>query len=317
MTDIGRENISKAMKKFYENNIDRHPYKLYNSRKESYPERVFRECLEKNNIEGWIQEMQFSRYRADFTFVEYKLIVEIDGRFHDLQKVIEKDIIRTEYLNSLGYRVIRFKAGRINTETYQCLNDVLEILGEKQIEIPKEYLEKRKIKEFLKQNKPIIKRIYKKPSKKEKNNIIEKILNSNIDFSKKGWINELSKFLNYSYQGIVKFMKTNLEDFYIEKCYKQIQYNKKEISSKQVKEKIKIVKEKTTQYLDSILVLNKNLVLNSNIDFSKKGWINELSKVLEYSIQATVRWMKKNMKDFYEEKCYKSKYVLVNPRIKE
>jgi very-short-patch-repair endonuclease len=216
MSYIGRENISNAMKKFYENNIDRHPYKLYNSRKESYPEKIFRECLEKNNIKGWVQEMQFSKYRADFCFVEYKLIVEIDGRFHDLQKVIEKDIIRTEYLNSLGYRVIRFKAGRINTETYQCLNEVLELLGEKQIEIPKEYLEKKKIKDLINLNKT--------KSFKFKANRIIKFKNivetCDIDFSKNDWRKYLAKLFNYGISPTVRWMKNNMKEFYEEKCCK-------------------------------------------------------------------------------------------------
>ncbi|MFZ5880566.1 MAG: endonuclease domain-containing protein [Chloroflexota bacterium] len=46
------------------------------------------------------------KYIPDFVCIEKKLIVELDGSQH-LQQV-EYDEERTKYLNSLGYKVIRF-----------------------------------------------------------------------------------------------------------------------------------------------------------------------------------------------------------------
>ena len=42
---------------------------------------------------------------ADFFCPAAKLIVEIDGPIHDHQ--VEQDAARTDYLNALGYRVLR------------------------------------------------------------------------------------------------------------------------------------------------------------------------------------------------------------------
>jgi very-short-patch-repair endonuclease len=223
-----RDKISKSVKEFYKNNPDIHPYKNIN--KESYPEKCFRECLEKNDIKGWIQELRIFMYSIDFAFPEFKMCVEIDGNFHNLQSVKEKDERRTKYLNELGWRVIRFEAKRVNKEVYQCVNEVLEMLGEKQIEIPEEFFEKQKIRELLN-----LKKVERQPIK------------------------------------------------YIENLNKKL----------------------------------KNIVETCNIDFSKKEWKNKLAELFEYGTGATVRWMKNNMKDFYEEKCYKSKYVLLNPRSKK
>lgn len=47
------------------------------------------------------------KYIADFVCLPKKLIVEVDGKIHLKQK--EDDAIRTADLNSLGFRVIRFK----------------------------------------------------------------------------------------------------------------------------------------------------------------------------------------------------------------
>lgn len=47
-------------------------------------------------------------YIVDFICREKKLIIEIDGGQHNIDENIEYDSKRTEYLNSRGYKVIRF-----------------------------------------------------------------------------------------------------------------------------------------------------------------------------------------------------------------
>lgn len=50
---------------------------------------------------------------ADFYIPSKNLIIELDGEYHDNIKQQDKDIWRTKLLNSLGYRVIRFKNKQI------------------------------------------------------------------------------------------------------------------------------------------------------------------------------------------------------------
>jgi len=59
-------------------------------------------------------------YIADFFCYEHKLVIEIDGGYHEQQKV--KDTLRTEVINLLGIRVIRFK----NEEVKENINNILE-----------------------------------------------------------------------------------------------------------------------------------------------------------------------------------------------
>jgi len=68
-----------------------------------------------------------SFFIADFYCHEKKLIIELDGRYHDYQ--IAKDENRSEILSSLGIRVIRFT----NEETIYSTNEVLKCI-EKEIE---------------------------------------------------------------------------------------------------------------------------------------------------------------------------------------
>ena len=65
-------------------------------------------------------------YIVDFICKEAKIIIEIDGRQHNEPENIEYDKTRTEYLNTLGYKVIRFW----NNEIYENIESVILRLKE-------------------------------------------------------------------------------------------------------------------------------------------------------------------------------------------
>ena len=50
---------------------------------------------------------------ADFYIPSKNLIIELDGEYHNDAKQQDKDIWRTKLLNSLGYKVIRFKNSQV------------------------------------------------------------------------------------------------------------------------------------------------------------------------------------------------------------
>ncbi len=66
-----------------------------------------------------------SFYIADFYCHEKKLVIELDGKIHERQK--EQDKIRTEILQELGLKEIRFKNDKIE----QNINQVLQTLKNK------------------------------------------------------------------------------------------------------------------------------------------------------------------------------------------
>ena len=65
-------------------------------------------------------------YIVDFICKEAKIIIEIDGGQHNEPENIEYDKTRTEYLNTLGYKVIRFW----NNEIYENIEGVILRLKE-------------------------------------------------------------------------------------------------------------------------------------------------------------------------------------------
>jgi very-short-patch-repair endonuclease/DNA-directed RNA polymerase subunit RPC12/RpoP len=127
-TEETKLKISKSRKKYLNENPGQIPYLLNHSSKESYPEMLFREGLEKQNIKGWTYNYPIKRYAIDFAFIEHKLAVEIDGGTHNLEKVKEKDKIRDKTLSKLGWKTIRFSDYMIKTELDECLAKLKHLL---------------------------------------------------------------------------------------------------------------------------------------------------------------------------------------------
>lgn len=70
-------------------------------------------------------------YIVDFVCLSKKLVIEVDGDIHDLQK--EKDAKRTEVLNALGFEVIRYRNERVLGDIDTVLSEIQDILNERDI----------------------------------------------------------------------------------------------------------------------------------------------------------------------------------------
>jgi len=96
-------------------------------------EKIFWEAVRNRKFMGKKINRQFPIYFdllgketffiADFYCHEEKLVIEIDGGYHKRQK--EYDALRTEVINTLGIRVVRFKNELIENN----LNKALELLN--------------------------------------------------------------------------------------------------------------------------------------------------------------------------------------------
>lgn len=61
------------------------------------------------------------QFIVDFVCLEKKLVIEVDGEYHNETEIEAADKLRTELLNSLGYRVIRFTNNEVLNNTQQVL----------------------------------------------------------------------------------------------------------------------------------------------------------------------------------------------------
>ena len=66
------------------------------------------------------------RFIVDFYCTEARLVIEVDGGIHDEQQ--EADQLRTEYLESLGLRVLRFTNGEVLQQTDGVVERIAEEL---------------------------------------------------------------------------------------------------------------------------------------------------------------------------------------------
>lgn len=63
-------------------------------------------------------------YIADFFCHKASLVVEVDGGQHYTPEGLAKDKIRDEYMESLGFKVLRFK----NNEVFGNIDGVVEVI---------------------------------------------------------------------------------------------------------------------------------------------------------------------------------------------
>ncbi|MBQ9667423.1 MAG: endonuclease domain-containing protein [Prevotella sp.] len=67
-------------------------------------------------------------YIADFVCLSSKLIVELDGGYHQLPQQQRSDESRTEWLESKGYKVLRFTNEELFLGIEKVLNEIQEHL---------------------------------------------------------------------------------------------------------------------------------------------------------------------------------------------
>lgn len=87
----------------------------------------FLEQIKKHDLRFPFEEnITFGGYIPDFINKHYKVIVEVDGSIHNLEKIKKKDIKKTKKYNQLGYEVIRVIAYD-DTSLKNAINRLREI----------------------------------------------------------------------------------------------------------------------------------------------------------------------------------------------
>lgn len=84
--------------------------------------------LKNSKLEGrkFRRQHSFGKYIMDFYCFTQKLVVELDGMYHFTEEQMKYNAERTEYLDSMGIRVIRFE----NAEVFEKTEEVLFKLKE-------------------------------------------------------------------------------------------------------------------------------------------------------------------------------------------
>ncbi len=87
--------------------------------------------LKSKNLSGYKFRQQhiIDQFIADFVCLEKQLIVEVDGGYHTLPEVVISDKQRTEMLEELGFKVIRFTNEEVISNIDGVLNEITSVLS--------------------------------------------------------------------------------------------------------------------------------------------------------------------------------------------
>ena len=67
-------------------------------------------------------------YIADFVSLKNFLVIEVDGEYHQPPEQQQKDQYRTDYLQSKGYRVIRFTNQQVLADMESVMSKIIKSL---------------------------------------------------------------------------------------------------------------------------------------------------------------------------------------------
>jgi leucyl-tRNA synthetase len=94
--------------------------------------------LRNRNIAGYKFRRQhpIAGYIPDFVCLEKKLIIEIDGGYHNEYDQAAFDKARAQWLEEQGFSMIRFTNDEVNTSLKKVLKDIEQVLQNKQTNLP-------------------------------------------------------------------------------------------------------------------------------------------------------------------------------------
>ncbi len=99
-------------------------------------ENILWQELRSNKLDSKIRRQHaIEDFIVDFVSINHKLVIEVDGGIHDLPENKEYDQIRTEYLNFIGYQVIRFTNDQVKNNLPNVLKNIRETLEKRAKEL--------------------------------------------------------------------------------------------------------------------------------------------------------------------------------------
>ena len=103
--------------------------KTENKKNSTQAENVLWECLRNKNLNYKFRRQHIiDIFIADFVCLEKNLIIEVDGGYHNTLEQKEADELRTQILNEIGFKVIRFTNEEIINNTEITLKKITTIL---------------------------------------------------------------------------------------------------------------------------------------------------------------------------------------------
>lgn len=224
MTDEVKEKISKSRKIFLKKNPDKHTWKKKNKHTSDPCER-FKAFLRKNDVsfQSEVQPLRERFFSIDIAFPEEKIGIEINGNQHynsdkSLKQYYQN---RHDLIEESGWKIFEIHYS-------QCFSDekmmriLTHIRNNAQLDFVYEFEIVRKKNRENKygswEDAGLARRLKWESSQQQ---YIDKIKNSGIDYSKFGWVGQVSSIIGQKPQKVKKWMLRIMPEFYHQKCFKR------------------------------------------------------------------------------------------------
>jgi len=206
--------ISESRKKWLKDNPDKHVWKRSDKFKSAPCEHLKKILIDNDfNFISEYNVINGNSYAVDIAFPSIKIGIEVNGNQHYNKDKTLKDyyLNRKNKIEEEGWKLYDIHYSKVYDDLF--IKSLIDSLNENDLNDVDLSFYIRKKKE-------------KGPNPKEKylekiKPIIQKIEQSNIDFSKKGWVKEVSKIIGISENVAGRWMRKNMLDFYDDKCKKR------------------------------------------------------------------------------------------------
>lgn len=224
-TDESKEKIRESRLRYLEKNSGKTAWERRADGKMSYLEKWFyNDVICKFSLDGRHKiyaEKRVASFLIDYAFVDEMIAVEIDGKCHftNGNERVEKDKRKSDFLQEKGWYVYRIAYDEIKDRPAETTQRFLEFLERKSessgTNVDEGYFLSRQETAALRRKQQEQKQQEKKDKKeKQIQERRDQILESGIDFSKYGWVNEVSKILGITGQATGRWIRRYMPDFY-------------------------------------------------------------------------------------------------------
>lgn len=220
-TESTKIKLSEMRKKWIRENPDKHPWCKI-EKFISKPCEKFKQFLREHGIK-YVEEYKVlddHNYYIDIAFPDKKIGIEINGNQHyqndgNLKPYYQH---RHDLIESFGWKIIEIQY--IFVYRNKFLNNILNTVFKNWNCDERFYFDSKRKKKRLYRTKDDI--FYRRTKKFEEivNKRIELINNSNINFSKQGWVKQVSELVGMSHSHVSKFMRKFMPETYLI-CFKR------------------------------------------------------------------------------------------------
>jgi len=286
LSEETKDKIRQGRIAYIKRNTGETAFQRRQNRKMSYGEQKLHDLFVKNSIyEKYdvVNEYCEYPYFLDFAFVNEKVDVEFDGKWHFTDKKQTRDKLRNEYLQQKGWRI--FRIAYFDLDTFD-IKSLLSFIGNtKEKQFASSLI---KYHELIQQQKT--KRCKQKLVKKqrvidERQQAIDdrrKILMT-IDTSKFGWVGEASKLLNISHTSLRRFIERYCQDLVFFRRQPGTQCKDLDLYKQKIFKRQQLIEDRRKML--------------KTIDTKQLKWLSEASKLLNLSHQSIKQFVKQHCKD--------------------